>query len=133
MLRCPTGAISIIFYYYYYFFKRWPSKGKHLFDHLLWSIFQSSKHKNSICELRDQMPSAWTTMILVQSSTACGDVPTTPWSSAMSIHIKYGVCFFRQPLPGFELGTSRTPILLHVYDDKLDRSAVGPVLWWCIL
>ena len=28
------------------FFKRWPSLGEHLFEHLLWSIFQSSIHKH---------------------------------------------------------------------------------------
>ena len=28
------------------FLKRWPSLGEHLFDHLLWSIFQSSIHKH---------------------------------------------------------------------------------------
>ena len=28
------------------FFKHWPSLGEHLFDHLLWSIFQSSLHIN---------------------------------------------------------------------------------------
>ena len=31
------------------------------------------------------MPSAWTTMILVQSSTARGDIPMIPWSSAMYV------------------------------------------------
>ena len=29
-----------------FFFKRWPSSGQHLFDHLLWSIFQPSIHKH---------------------------------------------------------------------------------------
>ena len=28
------------------FFLSWPSIGEHLFDHLPWSIFQSSKHKH---------------------------------------------------------------------------------------
>ena len=34
-------------------------------------------YKYYIWELRDQMPSAWTTMILVQSSTALGDTQDT--------------------------------------------------------
>ena len=70
------------------------------------------------------MPSAWTTMILVQSSAACGDVPTTPWSSAMSIQKQFGVCFVRHPHCSlrWDLKSDR-PLQTASSFEALDRSA----------
>ena len=63
-----------------FFFKGWwhlvafIDHNIHLYE-IVWH--QLSYMQLYIWELRDQMPSAWTTMILVQSSTAFGDTQDT--------------------------------------------------------
>ena len=49
--NCSTFSNSFNFEFWIFlwlFFKHWPSLGGHLFDHLLWSIFQSSIPYNDI-------------------------------------------------------------------------------------
>ena len=100
-----------------------------------------------IWELRDQMPSAWTAMILVHSSTALGDAKgTMVFSHEQAQTIWCIFCSNYQPMLRFEPGSPR-PRCIHnkwrnnfVSNDELDRSAKGPdslqnfAFWlWCSL
>ena len=51
------------------------------------------------------MPCAWTTMISVQSSTARGDIPMTPWSSAM--YIRSNTPYISSTIPCRDLNSDR--------------------------
>ena len=69
------------------------------------------------------MPSAWTTLILVQSSTALGDTQDT----VIANHESNTFIFLCSPSLGFELGTSPRDLPnldQNVTIDAPDRSAM---------